>query len=140
MENKGNLILEESNIQKLLDRYLRLRVSGKNQPNQDEQHLDEDSLAAFVEGSLFKREVQPVVSHLVNCSFCRNITAELVKLNSAFAAETAQIPTEKGAASSISEVLQGLFVRIFPSGDNTVFAHQEAEEEKTEENNGTETK
>ncbi|MDQ6788396.1 MAG: hypothetical protein M3033_16450 [Acidobacteriota bacterium] len=128
MKNKGNLTLEELNIQKLLDRFLHLRVSNQDFAK-DTEHLDEDSLTAFVEGNLVKREAQPVINHLVGCSFCRHITAELVKLDFAFAGESAPVSVGSNSPSRISEVLQRLFSRIFASTDNTVFAHQESEEE-----------
>lgn len=132
MKNKGNLTLEELNIQKLLDRFLHLRVSSQ-EFTKDTEHLDEDSLTAFVEGNMVKREAQPVINHLVACSFCRHITAELVKLDYAFAGETAPVSINNNTPSKISEVLQGLFSRIFASTDNTVFAHEEKEEEKEED-------
>ncbi len=132
MKNKGNLTLEELNIQKLLNRFLQLRASGQDSAREAE-HLDEDSLTAFVEGNLVKREAQPVINHLVTCSFCRHITAELVKLDFAFARDSMPVPVSNGSPSKISEVLQGLFSRIFASTDNTVFAHEEKEEEKEDD-------
>ena len=129
MKNKGNLTLEELNIQKLLDRFLHLRASGQDFAK-DAEHLDEDSLTAFVEGNLVRREAQPVINHLVACSFCRHITAELVKLDFAFARESGPVANSSESPSKISEVLHGLFSRIFASTDNTVFAHQEEEEKE----------
>jgi hypothetical protein len=130
MKIKGNLTLEELNIQKLLDRFLHLRATDQDFAK-DAEHLDEDSLTAFVEGNLVKREAQPVINHLVACSFCRHITAELVKLDFAFAGESMPaISVSNGSPSKISEVLQGLFSKIFASTDNTVFAHEEKEEKE----------
>lgn len=133
MENKGNINSEELNIQKLLSNYLHLRVSS-NGLSADGQHLDEDSLSAFVEGNLGQKESQPIVSHLVDCSFCRHVTAELVKLDFAFAEEITQAPVKTDAPSKISEVLSNVLSRIFGTNDGVVFAHQENEEntEKTE--------
>jgi hypothetical protein len=129
MNNKGNLTLEELNIQKLIDRFLHLRASGQDF-EKNEEHLDEDSLTAFIEGNLVKREAEPVITHLVACSFCRHITSELIKLDFAFAGDFAPVSVSNGSPSKISEVLQGLFSRIFASTDNTVFAHQENEEDE----------
>lgn len=139
MENTGKLQPQEIQIQGLIDRYLRAKTAGNSQV--EAQHLDEDSLAAFVEGNLNEREAKPVVSHLIDCSFCRHITAELVRLDLAFAVEEiplAAIQSEQ--PSKISEVLNGLLARIFGTNDGAVFAHQEDEKkpedaEKTEDEN-----
>ncbi len=127
MENTGNRNSEELRIQGLLDRYLN-RQSAANDLSTQENHLDDDSLTAFVEGNLSNRESKPIVSHLVDCSFCRHVTAELVRLDFAFADEQVQIVAQESQPSKVSEVLNGLLARIFGTGDNTVFAHHETEE------------
>ena len=129
MKNTGNLQSQEIKIQGLIDRYLKAKTANNNVEG---QHLDEDSLTAFVEGNLNRRESQPIVSHLVDCSFCRHITAELVRLDLAFAVE--EIPlavVQSEQPSKISEVLNGLMSRLFGTNDSAVFAHQE--DEKTAE-------
>lgn len=136
MENKGFINPQDLQIQGLLDRYLRLRVSGPIQEIQGE-HLNEDWLAAFTEGKLSEREAQPVVRHLVGCSFCREMTTELVRLDLAFAGEEIQVAAAENQPSKVSEVLSSLLSRIFGTNDGAVFAHQENEEdsENTEEEN-----
>ena len=131
MENEGTIFLQDSQIQGLLANFLRLRSGADKTGNFGEQHLDEDTAAAFVEGNLNIRQSEPVVSHLVACSFCRHITAELVKLDLAFAdTEPARVASvEKTEPAKISEVLSGLLSRIFGSNDGAVFAHQEEERE-----------
>lgn len=89
MENTGKINLQEIKIQGLLDGFLNLRTANDNLSNES-WHLDEDLLSAFVEGNLNPRESQPIVSHLVDCSFCRHITTELVRLDLAFAGEEIQ--------------------------------------------------
>jgi hypothetical protein len=134
MENTGNLQSQEIQIQGLIDRYLKAKTSNNNNLS-EVQHLDEDSLTAFVEGNISQREAKPIISHLVDCSFCRHITTELVRLDLAFAIE--EIPPaaiESEQPSKISEVLSGLLARIFGTNDGVVFAHQE--EEKPEEEAG----
>lgn len=131
MENTGKLNIEEIRIQGLLDRYLNRQSAGGL--STQENHLDEDSLTAFVEGNLSEREAKPMVSHLVDCSFCRHVTSELVRLDYAFADEQVQVVVEEAQPSRISEVLNGLLAKIFgTAGDNQVFAHEE-KEEKTED-------
>lgn len=133
MENTGNIKLEEIRIQGLLDRFLN-RQSAASGLSTQENHLDDDSLTAFVEGNLSERESKPIVSHLVDCSFCRHVTAELVRLDLAFADEPVQSVVQESQPSKISEVLSGLLAKIF--GTNEVFAHNEAEEKsETKEEN-----
>ncbi len=127
---------EEIRVQGLLDGLLnqRFRDSGAGH----ESHLEEDSLTAFVEGNLNEREAEPIVAHLVDCSFCLHVTSELVKLDLAFVDEPVAPPVVEGQPTKVSEVLNGLFSRIFGTGDGVVFAHQESEEESVEENEGEE--
>jgi len=136
MENKGQLSSQDVKIQGLIDSYLRSYSSGSDSKI-DERHLDEDSLTVFVEGNLSERESQPIVSHLVNCSFCRHITAELVSLDLAFADDVRVSNNQTEQPSKISEVLNGLLSRIFGANENAVFAHQETEDdiEKSQEKN-----
>src|SRR5215213_9732869 len=127
MENTGKINIEEIRIQGLLDRYLNRQAAGAL--STQENHLDEDSLTAFVEGNLSARESKPIVSHLVDCSFCRHVTAELVRLDLAFADEQVQTVVQENQPSKISEVLNNLLVRIFGTNDSAVFAHHETEEQ-----------
>ena len=133
MENTGKINPQDIQIQGLLDGFLNQRTANDNLANEG-WHLDEDLLSAFVEGTLNPRESQPIVSHLVECSFCRHNTSELVKLDMVFAGEevgVAGITDEQ--PSRISEVLNGLLSRIFGTTDATVFAHQEDEDKETDE-------
>ena len=129
MENKKFINPQDIQIQGLLDRYLRSQVSRNNSATPEDQHLDEDALAAFAEGNLGEREALPIVSHLVNCSFCRHVTTELVRLDLAFADDEVLIAASGNQPSRISEVLNNLLSRIFGTNDSAVFAHQEKEED-----------
>jgi len=131
MENKGITFLQDSQIQRLLANFLRLNSTDDKAEILREQHLDEDTAAAFVEGNLNFRQSAPIINHLIGCSFCRHITAELVKLDLAFAEVEITHPTqiEKSEPAKISEALNGLLSRIFGSADGAVFAHQEHEKE-----------
>ncbi|HSK70791.1 MAG TPA: hypothetical protein VK892_03780, partial [Pyrinomonadaceae bacterium] len=127
MENDGKINPSELKIQGLLDRYLRFQ--SKTDGFEGRAHLDEDSLTAFVEGSLSEREAQPMIAHLVDCSFCRHVTAELVKLDLAFAEEIQPIAAAESQPTRVSEVLGGILSRLFGTNDGAVFAHHEEEEE-----------
>ena len=129
MKNEWLTSPQDIQIQGLLDRYMRSEISSENFTDQA-LHLDEDLLAAFVEGNLGERETKPIVNHLVECSFCRHVTAELVRLDLAFAEEDVKFVVSENQPSRISEVLNGLLSRIFGTSDNAVFAHQEKEEKE----------
>lgn len=129
---------QEIQIQGLLDRFL---ASGNSNSAAATAHIDEDSLSAFVEGSLNARESETVVSHLVDCGFCRHTSAELIRLELAF--ENDELPAAmSGSAepSKISEVLNRLFSKIFGTADGAVFAHEEPKEDPEKEETKDETK
>ncbi len=129
MENKGQIDTQEARMQGLIDRFLKVRSANFTR-SEHQPHLDDDTLSAFAEGTLSEREAQPIVSHLVDCSFCRHVTAELVRLDLAFAADEAIVPAKTAnEPSKVSEVLSSLLSRIFGTADNAVFAHQEEEKE-----------
>ena len=117
-------------IQGLLGRYLDLHASGHDTTAPGVYHLDEDSLSAFAEGNLSEREAVPIISHLVDCSYCRNVTTELIRLDMAFA-EPAPIQRQVAEESParISEVLGRVLSRIFGTADGAVFAHHETDDE-----------
>ena len=140
MKNMGKLNEDYLKMQGMIDGYLKARPSGMN-PDAEGSHLDEDSLAAFVEGDLNEREARPVISHLIDCSFCRHITADLVRLDLSFAENEIISPIpENHQPARVSEVLSGLLSRIFGTSDGAVFAHQAEDEEKKEAPESKETK
>ena len=133
METRDELSPQEAKIQDLLSRYLSLRVKdGSGDPG---PHIEQDSLSAFVEGTLSERESGPVVGHLVRCSFCRHVTTELVRLDLAFA-QTMPEPevVESAQPSKVSEVLSSILGQLFGANEAAVFAHEEREEDKEESN------
>ena len=130
MNNSNNLSSADIRMIGLVDRYL--KVKSDNEYN--EAHLNEDTLTAFVEGGLNKRESKYVVNHLVGCSFCRHITAELVKLEMAFAEETTPEVEYKNEPTKVSEVLSGILSRLFGTSEGAVFAHEEKQDNEDEDN------
>jgi hypothetical protein len=110
-------------------------------------HLDEDALSAFVEGRLSNLESAPLVRHLVGCGSCRNITAQLIRLDtelSAIETETAPLAEEPGR---IRRLLADLASRVLPSSeDDVVFAYHapaddfEKKDKVKEEGEGVEEK
>ena len=131
MENTGKINPLDIKIQGLLDRFLKVR-SVENVTFTQQDHLDEDTLSAFVEGNITEREAKPIVSHLVDCSFCRNITTELVRLDLAFEGTMEREMATEAQPTKIADVLGGILNRIFGSNEGAVFAHHEDEDEKEE--------
>ncbi|MBX7173148.1 MAG: hypothetical protein K1X72_19420 [Pyrinomonadaceae bacterium] len=130
MISKGQLNAEEIKIQGLLDRFLRVRSANSNFNN---NHLDEDSLAAFVEGKINEKESPNIIQHLVDCSFCLHVTGELAKLHMAFEADEVVVANPSKEPMKFSEVLSGIMSKIFGTNDAAVFAHEEKEEETEKE-------
>ena len=112
---------QETNIQGILAEYL----SSRKPSNASSGHLDQDTLAAFTEGTLTELEARPAVSHLVDCSYCRHITAELVRLDLEFAEEPAPVLSQEAQPTKISEVLSGVLAKMFGTSENAVFAHED---------------
>lgn len=141
MKNEAQNTTPDVRIQGLLEQYLRLRASDRDLTQAGDRHLDEDSLNAFVEGNVGEREAAPILTHLVDCSFCRHVTAELVRLDFAFAeTDGAGAIAESREPAKVSEVLSGILSRIFGTNDGAVFAHQESEEEESDKTSETEKK
>lgn len=132
MTNKGQITAQEIKIQGLIDRYLNFRTA-KNTVN--DNHLDEDSLTAFVEGRISETESPNVIKHLIDCSFCLNVTGELAKMNAIFAEEEFAVTVPTKEPTKVSEILGGILTKIFGSSEEAVFAHEEKNEsEKKAEN------
>jgi hypothetical protein len=139
MEKAEKISTENMGVHTLLDRYLASKRILKSSAAETSFHLDDDSLATFVEGTLSQRELTPVVNHLVDCGFCLHKTAELVRLDLEFAdASDAAYPAEPAQPQRISTVLSELFSKIFGTTDGAVFAHEEKEDpEKTDDDEGS---
>ena len=133
MENKGQMNSQEAMMQGLIGRYLKVRSANERNTAAKGPHLDNDSLAAFTEGNLSELEARPMVRHLVDCSFCRHVTAELIRLDLAFAVNSVMSPAaETSEPSRVSGVLSGLLSRIFGTSDGAVFAHNEEKDEEAD--------
>jgi hypothetical protein len=125
MSNIEKMNPQETNIQGILAEYL----TSRKPSNASTGHLDQDTLAAFTEGNLTELEARPAVSHLVDCSYCRHITAELVRLDLEFAEEPAPIRSQEAQPAKISEVLSGLLTKMFGTSENAVFAHEDKDKD-----------
>ena len=130
MGNTENINIGDNRLQALLDAYL-VRRSRTGTDSISPEHLDEDAIAAFVEGNLTMREADPMIAHISDCSFCRNKTAELARLDLAFAEiDATPAAATEAEPSRVSEVVSGILGRLFGAGESAVFAHEEKNEGK----------
>lgn len=124
---------ENQQIGQLLGAFLK---SGKTETFTVGTHLDEDSISAFVDGALSNREAEPLMRHLVGCSPCRKVTAQLARLAENLNEQPESMPVAAAEPSRLRQFLQNLGLSGFGLSDEAVFAHQESSEEnKTEEEN-----
>jgi hypothetical protein len=87
-------------------------------------HLDEDALSAFVEGRLSSLESAPLVRHLVGCGSCRNITAQLIRLDTELSGIESEAVPPAEEPGRIRRLLADLASRVLPSSeDDVVFAY-----------------
>lgn len=97
-------------------------------------HLDEDSISAFVDGALSNRESEPIMRHLVGCSPCRKITAQLARLAEDLNEQPVAMESAAPQTSRLQQFLQSLGLSSLGIGDEAVFAHNEvAEDDKKED-------
>ena len=127
---------QETNIQGILAEYL----TSLKPSNASTGHLDQDTLAAFTEGNLTELEARPAVSHLVDCSYCRHITAELVRLDLEFADEPVPVLSQEAQPAKISEVLSGILAKMFGTSENAVFAHEDKDKDDEKDKETTDEK
>jgi hypothetical protein len=117
---------ETETIRQLIDRRLKTRLSAEAVGAHFGDHLDDDSMAAFVEGRLEENESSSLISHLVQCSSCRFTTAQLVRLESQVDPES-EAPADAGPGRMRS-FIESLAARITPSfEEDAVFAYQNPE-------------
>ncbi|HEY0078485.1 MAG TPA: hypothetical protein VGB73_07545 [Pyrinomonadaceae bacterium] len=113
----------DETIRHAIEQHLRYRARLASHAS-DERHLDEDSLAAFVEGCLSEPESAPVISHLVACGFCRQATAQLIRLESEMGETETALAPQQPEPGRIRRLLESLAARVLPQSDEeAVFAY-----------------
>jgi hypothetical protein len=121
---------ENQQIGQLLGAFLK----GKKSETPAAAHLDEDSISAFVDGALSNREAEPIMKHLVGCSPCRKITAQLARLAEELNEQPEAIPSAAPQTNRLQQFMQTLGLSSLGLGDEAVFAHNDsAEEDKKED-------
>jgi hypothetical protein len=105
-------------------------------------HLDEDAMAAFVEGLLGENETRSIITHLTSCGSCRDFTARLIRLESTFSPDEESTMVEE-TPSRLRRFLERFASQVMPaSGEDAVFAYQNPDEnvEKPAESTSDESK
>jgi|GEM_PF-3652682 len=120
---------KEENERKILEFYL----SALSLQIAEDEHLDEDTLATLLEGSLNQRQFRPLMKHLVECAFCRHLTAELIRFDSTLA-ESEEISYQSEPAK-ISDKVRNLLSEIFQHNVAAVEAFEDKVGEEKKERN-----
>jgi len=121
----------DTRFQDLFALFLRDRTNALA-ANADCTHLDEDTIAAFVDGGLTLREMDPIVSHLADCGYCRTSTAALLRLEAEFAETVAPAREMQPESAGLAEALSSWFAKLFGSSAEGVFAHGEKSQKDAE--------
>ncbi|MGQ0761715.1 MAG: zf-HC2 domain-containing protein [Acidobacteriota bacterium] len=93
----------------------------------DGAHVDEDLIAAFVEGRLTDTECKPVLSHLAACGLCRRTSAQFVQLENQIDADFVTPADEE--PGRLEALLARLRSAVPGVGDEVVFAYENPESE-----------
>ena len=115
---------ESDRLRRLVHQHLQRRTTAIAPTSHLGAHLDEDALSAFIEGRLSSLESAPLVRHLVGCGLCRQITAQLIRLDTELSGvETESIPPVE-EPGRIRRLLADLASRVLPSSEgDVVFAY-----------------
>lgn len=91
-------------------------------------HLDEDVIAAFVEGRLVDNECQPVLAHLAACGACRRASAQMVQLENQIDADAATDVSDE-EPGRLEAVLSRLRSAVPSINEEVVFAYQNPDDD-----------
>lgn len=118
---------ETAAIRFMIHQRLKTRTVVEAVPDPLAVHLDADAICSFVEGRLEAAESAPMISHLVGCSFCRQTTAQLIRLESQFDSET-DSTTPDESPGRLRLIFERLASGLTPSvEEDVVFAYQNPE-------------
>src|SRR5438309_11248645 len=114
-------------IRSLVDRQLKSVAATELRDSSMETHIDEDTIAAYIEGRLAETECKPVLVHLAACGLCRRVSAQFVRLENQIDAEP--ITESEGEGSGRLESLLSRLGSLARSNEDVVFVYQNASEE-----------
>ena len=109
----------------VVGQHLQMRAAAEPVPPGPGEHLDADTIAAFVEGRMQEHGASLITSHLIICSRCRTATARTIHLECEIEAEPDALPSDE-APSRLRQYLDRLSAQVFPSTEgDVVFAYQD---------------
>ena len=94
-------------------------------------HVDEDLIAAFVEGRLTDTECKPVLSHLAACGLCRRTSAQFVQLENQIDVDIVNPADEE--PGRLEALLSRLRSAVPSVNDEVVFAYENPREDQSTE-------
>ncbi len=119
-------------IRDLIDHRLKSVAAVELRDAPAESHVDEDTIAAYLEGRLADDECRPVLAHLAACGICRRASAQIVQLENQIDAETAETVSSETEPGRLEAWLSRLGSAVSVEED-VVFAYQ-SDEEKLSDN------
>lgn len=114
-------------IRELIGQRLKVVAAAELSDVSVQPHLDEDVIAAFVEGRLLDNECKPVLTHLAACGSCRRASAQMVQLENQIDADVAsEVGDEE--PGRLEAMLSRLRATVPSINEDVVFAYQNPEE------------
>lgn len=97
-------------------------------------HVDEDLIAAFVEGRLTETECRPVLSHLAACGLCRRTSAQFVQLENQIDADIVTPADEE--PGRLEALLSRLRSAVPSAHEEVVFAYENPADNESRDKSG----
>ena len=114
---------ESAAIRRLID--LRLKARLREKTDSSVAHPDDDVVNAFVEGQLEDAESLSVIAHLVSCTTCLHLTAQLVRFEPDLD-EVARDSVPEEPSGRLQRFFDRLATGVTPGiGEDAVFAYEE---------------
>jgi len=110
-------------IRGLVDHRLKSVAADELRDVSTKSHIDEDTIAAYLEGRLADSECKPVLAHLASCGLCRRTSAQFIRLENQVDAEPANEITAAEDSGRL-EALLSTFGSMVSSNEDVVFAYQ----------------
>jgi hypothetical protein len=118
-------------IRDLIDHRLKSVAAVELRDAPAESHVDEDTIAAYIEGRLADDECRPVLAHLAACGICRRASAQIVQLENQIDDEAADAVSAEAEPGRLEALLSRLSSAVSIEED-VVFAYQNPSEEPSD--------
>lgn len=132
-----NPAVEQLAIARLIDLRLKSNPAFLTNADTSSAHPDTDTITSFVEGRLESADAESMTSHLVKCSSCRFLTAQLARTELPADESGDAVSAEEGSLS-VDRLIERLRNSLVPSTEDAVFAYHETDRptgEQTETEN-----